>query len=62
MKYSVNDKVKTKNMDGRYKNVLGVVTETFLNYDVEPVYMVVYDVPFGSCTKGMYKESDLDRA
>lgn len=59
MKYSVHDKVRTVNMDGKYNNALGTVIEVFTDMDIETVYMVEYDTPFGSCTKGMYKESDL---
>ena len=65
MKYNLNDKVKTQNMDGKYNNRSGKVIEIFTdsnsvwNINNEPVYMVEYDIPFGSNTKGMFKESDL---
>ena len=65
MKYGLNDKVKTQNMDDRYNNRNGKVVEIFpnlrspWNVNNEPVYMVEYDVPFGNDTQGMFKESDL---
>lgn len=60
MKYNLSEKVLTQNMDGKYNNVSGTIVELFPNIDIEPVYMVEYDVPFGSHTKGMYKEFDLE--
>jgi hypothetical protein len=59
MKYGLNDKVKTQNMDGKYNNRDGKITELFPNIDIEPVYMVEFDIPYGSNTKGMFMESDL---
>ena len=59
MKYILNDKVITQNMDGRYNNVSGTIIKLHPDMDIEPVYTVEYDIPFGSCTKGMFKESDL---
>lgn len=58
MKYCLFDKVKTKNMDGQYNNITGTVVQIF-DIDVGPVYTVKYDKPFGSITKGIFKESDL---
>ena len=59
MKYNLNDKVITQNMDGKYNNVSGTIIKFHPDIDIEPVYTVKYDDPFGSCTKGMFKESDL---
>jgi hypothetical protein len=59
IKLDVNDKVITQNMDGKYNNVSGTVKVIYPNIDTEIVYLVSYDVPFGSCTEGMFKESDL---
>ena len=59
MKYNMFDKVVTQYMDGRYNNRPGTIIEIFPDYDVEPVDLVKYDAPFGSNTKGMFKESDL---
>lgn len=59
MKYNLGDKVLTQNMDGKYNNITGTVVELYPNIDIEPVYTIEYDVPFGSCTKGMFRESDL---
>lgn len=59
MKYNMFDKVVTQNMDGRYNNRPGTIIEISPDYDVETVYLVKYDSPFGSNTKGMFKESDL---
>jgi hypothetical protein len=47
-------------MDGKYNNVSGTVIMIHPNIDIEMVYTVAYDIPFGSCTKGMFKESDLN--
>lgn len=58
-KFNLSDKVKTQNMDGKYNNTPGTVIEIFKDMDIETVYMVKYDIPFGSNTKGMYRESDL---
>jgi hypothetical protein len=58
--YNITDKVVTKNMDGKYNNVSGKVIMIHPNIDIEMVYTVEYDIPFGSCTKGMFKESDLN--
>ena len=57
--FNINDKVITQNMDGKYNNVSGTVIMIHSDMDIERVYSVEYDVPFGSCTKGMFKESDL---
>lgn len=57
--FNLKDKVKTQNMDGKYNNVNGEIIEIFLDVDIESVYMIKYDIPFGSCVKGMFKESDL---
>lgn len=57
--FNINDKVITKNMDGKYNNVSGTVIMIHPDIDIEMVYTVEYDVPFGSCVKGMFKESDL---
>ena len=59
MKYNMLDRVTTQNMDGRHNNVPGTIIEVFPDYDMEPVYLVEYDTPFGSNTKGMFKESHL---
>lgn len=59
MKYKLNDKVRTQNMDGQYNNVRGTIIEVHSNLDIESVYTISYDIPFGSNTKGMFKESDL---
>lgn len=62
MKYVINDKVRTQNMDGKYNNVTGKVIMIHPDIDIEMVYTVEYDISFGSCTKGMFKESDLTSA
>lgn len=59
MKYKLFDKVLTQNMDGKYNNAPGTVIKIHSDLDIEPVYTVEYDSPFGSITKGMFKESDL---
>lgn len=59
MEFCLFDKVKTKNIDGKYNNTSGKVVKIYPNIDVEPVYMIEYDVPFGCCTQGMFKESEL---
>lgn len=59
MKYNLNDKVLTQNMDGKYNNVPGTIIELHPDIDIEPVYIVKYDIPFGSNIEGMFKESDL---
>lgn len=59
MKYNMFDKVITQNMNERYNNTPGTIIEIFPDYDLEPVYLVKYDTPFGSNTKGMFKESYL---
>lgn len=61
MKYCLFDKVETQNMDGKYNNVSGTIIQIYPNMDIDPVYVVEYDTPFGSCTKGMFKESDLSK-
>lgn len=53
------DRVKTKNMDGKYNDVAGTIIEINGYMDYHQVYTVKYDVPFGSITKGMYKACDL---
>jgi len=58
--FDINDRVVTQNMDGKYNNVLGIIIMIHPNMDIEMVYTVEYDIPFGSCTKGMFKESDLN--
>lgn len=59
MKYCLFDNVRTQNMDGKYNNVTDKVVMVHPNIDIEPVYTIEYDNPFGSITKGMFKESDL---
>lgn len=59
MKFKLFDKVTTQNMDGKYNNVLGKVIKVHTDMADEPVYTVEYDVPIGSITRGMFKESDL---
>lgn len=60
MKYNKFDKVVIQNFDERYNNKAGVIIEVFPDYDIEPVYLVKYDLPFGNNTKGMFKESYLN--
>lgn len=60
MKYNKFDKVVVQNFDERYNNKVGAIIEVFPDYDIEPVYLVKYDLPLGSNTKGMFKESCLN--
>lgn len=62
MKYNKFDKVVIQNFDERYNNRVGTIIEAFPDCDIEPVYLVKYDLPFGSNTKGMFKESCLNTA
>lgn len=59
LKYAMGEKVKTQNMDGKYNGVSGIIADVFKDIDVIPVYMVKYDMPFGSCIQGMFRECDL---
>lgn len=59
MKFNLFDKVTTQNMDGKYNNVPGKIIKVHTDVAFEPVYTVEYDIPIGSITKGMFKESDL---
>jgi hypothetical protein len=44
--FNINDKVVTKNMDGKYNNVSGTVIMIHPNIDIEMVYTVEYNIPF----------------
>lgn len=59
MRYCLFNKVKITNNHSRYNNTTGEIVMIHPNIDSEPVYTIKYDKPFGSCTKGMFKESEM---
>ena len=65
MEYCLFNKVRVKT--GKYSNAVGEIVMIHPNdewkeeVNSEPMYTVKYDIPFGSCTKGMFEESNLER-
>lgn len=56
--FNLNDKVVII-AEGQYNNAVGSIINIYGDMDIETVYMIKYNVPFGSCVKGMFKESEI---